>query len=177
MRVYKQKEIKCGFIVLSPDQNVGLLKSTVNSIKTHYDSPIVTIVSKSATDKTIKEMELICPTFQGKSTYSSLMNLGMEKTTENWNFFVFSGSIIRKKMDIKFASFIESEKDILFPIANNKIYFNNATINGLLVHKKTWKEVGEMEEIGSLEYIKTIWANKAIEKGVQFKALTGCKIC
>ena len=120
---------------------------------------------------------MICPTYKGKGTYSSLINVGMRHTLADWNFIICAGATVRWKMDRKFSYFIESEKDILFPIAENKIYFAEATLNGLLINKNTWKEVGEMNDDGSLEMVKILWALSAIDKGVKFKAIAGSKIC
>ena len=80
-------------------------------------------------------------------------------------------------MDQRFAYFFENEKDILFPISDGKTNFVDGTLNGVFINKKTWKEVGEMSDEGSLEEIKLFWALDAIDKGVKFKAIAGSKIC
>ena len=44
-------------------------------------------------------------------------------------------------------------------------------------NKKTFKEVGEMNDEGSLEFVKAEWAMSAIEYGCKFKAIIGSKMC
>ena len=80
-------------------------------------------------------------------------------------------------MNEKFSFYIGSEKDILFPVANRKYNFIDGTLNGLFINKKTFKEVGEMNDEGSLEFVKAEWAMSAIEYGCKFKAIIGSKMC
>ena len=131
----------------------------------------------SAKPRDIKEMKDICPTFKGKNTFSSLINVGMKNAKSEWNFIIFAGSTVRQRLDEIFFVFVDSNKDVLFPIAEHKFDFINGTLNGLLINKQTFKEVGDIEETGGLEFVKTIWACKAVEKGCRFKAISGAKIC
>jgi hypothetical protein len=166
-------------VILCTERNINLLRSTVNSIKSRFPNyPIICVTDDTVTPNDLKEMKSICPvTYKGKSTFSSLINVGMQYAPADWNFIVCAGAIVRLKMDEKFAFFVESEKDILFPIAENKTNFVDATLNGLFINKHTWKEIGPMAEIGPMEIIKLMWATQAIEKGVKFKAIAGTKIC
>ena len=176
--MYTHKNLKCGFVILCPEHKVGLLKSTVKSIQCRYlDCPIVCVTDDSATALDMKEMKDICVTFKAKSTFTSLINKGMKHTKGEWNFIVLAGSTVSWDMNGQYSYFIDNEKDILFPIVNRKTNFVDATFNGLFINKKTWKEVGEMENEGTIEEIKILWATKAIEKGVRFKAIAGSKIC
>jgi hypothetical protein len=176
--MYSHKNLKCGFVILCPEHNVSLLKCTMKSIQCRYPNlPMICATDNSATAADIKEMKVICPTFKGKSTFSSLINTGMKNAPAEWNFILCAGVTVDWKMDDRFAYFTESEKDILFPIVEKKTNFVDATLNGLFINKKTWKEVGNMENEGTLEECKILWATKAIEKGVKFKAIAGSKIC
>lgn len=122
-------------------------------------------------------MKEVCPTYKGKSTMTSLINVGMRHSTADWVFVVFSGITVRWQMDQKFSYFINSEKDILYPIVDRKYNFLEATLNGLFVNRKVFKEIGEFEEEGELEFVKMIWAEKAMAKGCRFKAVIGTKLC
>lgn len=127
--------------------------------------------------QSFKEMNEICPTCKGKETYTSLINAGLKSPPAEWNFVVIAGTYVRHRLDNKYSMFMESEKDILFPIVDNKYNFVDATINGLLVHKNCLKEIGPMAEIGPFEICKMMWALEAIEKGYKFKAILGAKLC
>jgi len=175
--LYTAKNLNFGFIILNPESNPSLLKSTINSIKSKFDVPIVSITEKSVKAESLKEMNSLCPTYKGQQTYTSLMNAGMKRAPADWNFFVIAGTFVRHKLDHKFSMFIENEKDILFPIVEKKYDFVEATINGLLIHKNCFKEVGNMAEIGPFEICKLMWALEATEKGYKFKAILGAKLC
>lgn len=176
--MYSYKNLECGFVILCPEHNVSLLKCTMKSIKCRYPNlSAICVTDNSATSTDIKEMKEICTTFKGKSTFSSLINTGMKNAPAEWNFILCAGVTVDWKMDDRFSYFVENEKDILFPIVDKKTNFVDATLNGLFINKKTWKEVGNMDNEGTLEEIKILWATKAIEKGVKFKAIAGSKIC
>jgi hypothetical protein len=178
LKLYTYKAINCGFIVLCPESNSGLLKRTVNSIKSRYsECSVICATEESAKDENFNFMNEICPTYRGQETFSSLINAGMNNTKSDWNFIICAGSFIPTKIDQRFSYFLESKKDILFPIVNNKTNFVEATLNGLFINKETWDEVGEMANIGPLEVVKLMWALDAIKKGVKFKAISGTKIC
>lgn len=171
------KKINFGFIVLNPESNPSLLKNTVNSIRGKYDAPIISVTEKTAKEQQFKEMNDICPTCRGENTYTSLINAGMKYPPADWNFIVIAGTNIGHKIDNKYSMFIESEKDILFPIVDKKYEFVEATLNGLLLHKNCLNEVGKMAEIGPYEICKLMWALDAIDKGYKFKAILGAKLC
>lgn len=178
MKLYTHKDLKCGFVILCPDHAVKLLQSTANSIKNRYAGvPFICATDDTANAQDLKEMKQICPTYKAKGTFSSLINTGMRHAPADWNFLVCAGATIRSGLDRKFAFFVEDEKDILFPIAENKPYFVDGTLNGIFIHKKTFKEVGEWGEDNDLAWVKTLWALNAIDKGCKFKAIANSKIC
>lgn len=165
-------------MILCPDHAVKLLQSTANSLKNRYVGvPFVCVTDDTANAQDIKEMKQICPTYKGKGTFSSLINVGMNHAPAEWNFLVCAGATVRSGLDRKFAFFIDSEKDILFPIAENKAHFVDGTLNGIFMNKKTFKEVGNWNEKGDLALVKTLWALDAIDKGCKFKAIANSKIC
>lgn len=178
MKMYEYKKLDFGFVILCSERAVKLLQCTANSIRNRYPQvPYICSTDKSSTARDIKEMKDICPTFKGKETYSSLINTGVKNSSTEWSFIVFAGSTIRRNLNLRFFNFVEDEKDILFPIADNKAEFINGTLNGLFINKNTFKQIGNIEEKGSLEKVKAIWAAKAINKGCKFKAIANTKIC
>lgn len=178
MKIYSSKNLKTSFVIICSDNSLSLLKSTANSIKSkYYDHPFICVANGSATVEEVAAMKAICPTYKGKKTISSMINVGLRHAPADWAFIVFSGSFLPGKMDEKFSFFINSEKDILFPIINRKTNFIDGTWNGLLINKKTFREVGEFEDDGEFEHIKCEWACNALNYGCKFKAILGSKVC
>lgn len=177
-KICTYKNLDFGFVILCPEHAVNLVRITANSIKLRYpDWRYICVVDSSATPEDMKDLREICPAYKGKETFSSLINAGMKHAPSEWNFIVMAGTTVRDRMNYKFSYFIDSEKDILFPIADGKYTFVDGTINGLLINKKTYKEVGDMVDTGPLEVCKLMWALTAIEKGCKFKAIAGTKLC
>lgn len=178
MKKYSYKKLNYGFIILCPEHTINLLKTTANSIKSNYPNiPFICVTDSSSNKDDLKEMKDICPSFKGKETISSLMNEGLYNAPAEWNFFICAGATVRPNIDKRFSLFVETEKDILYPIADGKHHFSEATINGLYMHKNVIKEVGKIPDLGPLEVVKLMWALSAIDHGYKFKAITGSKIC
>lgn len=178
MKLYQRKQLKICFSILCPDNSKSLLQNTVNSIKSRYPSvPFYAVCDNQATSEDIAVLKKICPIFKGKSTISSLINVGMRHATADWVFTIMAGTYMNWLMDEKFGFYIESERDVVYPISNGKTNFIEATLNGLLINKKTFQEVGDFIEDGELEHIKSEWALKAIDHGCKFKAIMGAKLC
>lgn len=174
-KLHTHKPLECGFIILCPDHNINLLQSTAKSIQARYNIPYICVVDDSAKDT--KELKAVCPTFKGRKTFSSLINTGFKHAPAEWNIIVMAGTKIRANLDQKFSLFVENNKDILFPLANNKMNFVDGTLNGLFINKKTFKEIGDMPEEESLELVKAMWGYMAAAKGCKFKAIIGSKMC
>jgi len=178
MKIYEHKKLNFGFVILCSDRAVKLLQGTANSIRKRYPGvEYICSTDESAKARDIKEMKEICPTFKGKNTFSSLINTGMKNSKVDWNFIVFAGSTIPSKLDLRYFYFVDNDKDILFPIVEGKTDFVSGTLNGVLVNTSTFKSIGNIEIEGSLDFVKTMWACKAIEKGCRFKAIANIKIC
>ena len=101
----------------------------------------------------------------------------LRHATGEWVFTIFAGTTLRPKLDQKFGFFVASDKDVIYPVANGKFNFLEATLNGLFINKKFYKEVGEMQDDGPLEMVKAEWAMAAMDKGCKFKAVVGSKMC
>jgi len=183
--MYKYKYLDVGFIVISTEPNIVRLKSTKNSILKHYHhAPVICAVPKSTPAEDMKELKTICPVYRGKETITSLMNVGMKHADKEWNIFIMEGAWMRANLNKKYGYFHESEKDIFFPIVVDydiqgkpvKIYDNfwDCSLNGIMIHKKTFKEVGEFTDD---EEARLFWAAQAVEAGCKFKPILGAKIC
>lgn len=178
MKLYKPKQLKYGFSILCPNYSQSLLKSTVNSLKEfHPEAPFIAVTDSLATADDLLEIKKTCPVYKGKSTISSLLNVGMRHCNSEWVFSVFAGTTVKENINKKFSFFVSSEKDVLFPIANRKMNFVDGTLNGLFINRRFFKEVGDFEDEGELDIIKLIWADKAMCLGCRFKAIVGAKLC
>lgn len=181
-------DIKINFIILSPEPNIGRLKGTIRSIKNNYDpdAKIICSVEKGIKKEEIEEYKSICPTFRSGNTITSLINNGIKNAYEGWNLFVVEGAWIPRNIKNRYLTWIKDEKDILFPIVINydregnpvKIFstFSECTLNGILVYKKFFIEIGKLSE-NPLKISREFWSFDALEKGAKFKAILGIKIC
>jgi hypothetical protein len=185
---FKHKELSFGFVIILPEFNPGALQGTMRSIRNYYpkDFPVICTTGKQTTAAELKEIKEYCPAYRGKDTFTSLINTGMKKGNKDWNIIIMAGAIVRQKLNQRYAYWIESEKDVLYPIVvgyNRDGYpikicneFYDATLNGLCIHQKTFKSVGDLSD-DAFEWSKKIWAIDAAKQGVQFKAILGIKMC
>jgi hypothetical protein len=181
------KIIDFNFVILSPEANYGLIKSTVRSIRGRYkDVAYCCVVGGRTSPKRMQEIKKICPDlYKGKGTITSLINQGVKKGDSCWKYIIFEGVTMSPNRDKKYKSFIESEKNILYPIITDydrqgnplKCYtdFDEATLNGLFIHQKTLKEVGDFTD-NPLNISKLFWMLEAADKGCTFKAILGAKV-
>lgn len=183
MAQFGKKELSFGFIILSPEHNVGRLQGTLRSIRNHYgDVPTICVTGQDTTAAELKEMKEFCPTYKGGNTITSLLNTGMKKGHKEWNIFVIEGTWVRRCLNYKFSYWIEDEKDVLFPIVVDydrdgkpvKIYkdFNECTLNGLCMNQQFFKKVGNFSE-NPLDVSKQFWQFEADDQGGRFKAILG----
>ncbi len=179
MKLYKFKALNCGFVIICTDCNVGQIKTTVNSIKCNYpDSKYICVLPSECHKDDQKIINTVCKSYTGGSTITSLINVGMKNTPCNeWNFIVMGGTWVKNGLSKKYSYFIDSEKDILFPIVDRKTNFIDGSINGILWHKKTYESIEPLSNDNPLEICKLMFTMGAIEKGCKFKAVLGAQIC
>lgn len=178
MKLYQVKPLDFGFVVLCIGDNASLAKATIRNLEVNYPTaPSIVIVGETMHKDNVKMLNGIRPIYQGSKTITSLINAGMRHAPADWNMLIIAGSHVQSGLDRKFSLFVERETDILFPIADKKYIFTEGTINGICMHRNTFKMVGNMPENGSLDECKLEWSVTAIEKGCSFKAIAGAKIC
>ena len=177
-KLYQYKPIQVGFVILATEGNIGHVKTTFSSIRHNYPlASHIVVVPEHISDDVVKNIGKLCPCYRGGTTITSLFNTGMNATPcEEWNFLVIAGSWIRPLLDRKYSYFIESDRDILFPIVDRKMNFVDGSINGILVYKGTYLSIGPMDDKNPLEICKLFWAMDAVDKGCRFKAVLGTKI-
>lgn len=176
--MFEAKNLDFGFIILCSDLNPLSLKITVNSLKgSHPIYPRIAIVPNEAKNNLIQEMKKFCEVFKGKEHFTSLINTGMRNAATDWNIFVLSGTIVKTKIADKLSRFITDDSDVLFPIVDRNFDFKHGTLNGLCIHKKTFKKVGPFAEGQHMEKLKEEWAIHAVACcNSKFKAILGAKI-
>lgn len=181
-----EKEIN--FIILSPEPNIGRLKGTVRSIKNNYkqDAKIICSVVKTIKKPQIEEMNEVCPTYKAGNTVTSILNSGIKNANDGWNMLIMEGSWLPRNIKVRYFRWLNSDSDILFPIVVNynkegkpiRIFsnFSDCTLNGVLFNKEFALKVGKFSE-NPLEVSRYFWSMEAKEKGANFKAILGIKIC
>lgn len=187
MQIHRNKSLNFGFAILSPEADIGLLRTTARSIKNNYgsDAFYVCAVPKNTTAEELEEMNAICPTFRGNHTFTSLINKVLAKGHKEWNLIVMAGSIVRGEVIHRYGRFVQEETDILFPIVMDynrdgevtavHSYFPDAPLNSIFIHQKTFKKVGKFGD-NPLDIEKLLWADEAMHQGCQFKAVLGTKL-
>ena len=184
--LHQFKPFSFNFIIIATEGNIGLIKSTIRSIKINYkDFSYICVVPKSIHDDSFEEIKAICPCYKGKDTVTSLLNAGLTKGGKEWNMFVMEGAWVKNGLDRKYSLYLESDNDIFFPIVANfdkgknvKVFstFDECTLNGLTIHQKMFKKNGKFAD-APLEISKLMWGIDAIVNGAKFKAILGAKIC
>jgi len=172
--LFKQKSIDCGFVIICQNDNIGQINTTINSIRSNYaDNKFCCVFLEhhySALEKRFKDLTV----FKSEGSIMSSINAGLEQSLcDGWNFLIMSGTWVRNSLDRKYSCFLENEKDILFPVIKRKMNFVDGSINGVLIHKKSFKDIGKFNSKSSIDICKLYWANEAIEKGYRFKGIVG----
>ena len=186
MELHRPKQIDIGFAIISPSPNVGNLMCTVRSIKNNYPTaPYLCITHRNCPAEELKRLSEVCPTYKSKNTVTSLINAAYKKSKSEWTMIVMEGTPLHRGIDKKYGLFIENEKDILYSITMDydrqgkpikvRNNFEDATLNGMLIHKSTFKEVGDFSD-ESIPVAKLFWAVKAAELGCKLKGVLGMRI-
>lgn len=188
--MYSIPEENLQFIILCPERNWGGLMCTSKSIKECFpSSKSIAVVGDDATDAEFKEFNTEVKTIRGGKTISGLINAGLNhsKNTDTWNFILMAGNYIRYRIIKKYFRFVESNTDVVYPVVTMAAKadgmgrrcweFPDASINGLLLHKKLFSAVGDFDEaIENFSHIKMFWALDAIKEGAKFKAIVGTRL-
>tara|TARA_Y100000034_G_scaffold132113_1_gene194335 strand:+ start:5084 stop:5617 length:534 start_codon:yes stop_codon:yes gene_type:complete len=172
------KDLDVGFVVLCTDNNIGLLKNTVRSLNIYYPKKsCIAVVARTTATEDIDEMKELCPIYRGKGTVTSLINTGLRNGNKEWNLLTVAGAWFKGCEVKKMSVFVENEYDIVYPCVDKMRNFYEATINGLMIHRKAFKKVGPFCDENPLEICRLMWMLDAIEAGCKFKAVLGPNIC
>jgi hypothetical protein len=175
--MYEPKDIDIGFVIIAPENNPKHVEITVSSISAKYgEKPFITVVTDSILEQTMDEMSVFGKVFCAKNTYSSLLSMGMKNAPAEWNIIVISGTPIRNHAHRKYSCFIESHKDILYPIIDRKMNFVDGSVNGIMIHRDAYTDLGDMPETPNLSECKAAWGSLAVSNGYKFKGIVGAAL-
>jgi len=160
-----------GFVVLGYDGDPSKVTITLKSIERWYGKAKSVVVMPEGFKDEYKGAKI------GGSSMTSLMNAGMVKPPAEWNVFLFAGVHVKEKLDQRYSTFMEDKRDIFFPLVWGKFNFIDAPLNGLTIHRQTFKEVGPFGIDNSIEICKMMWFIDATDHGCKFKAVAGTRMC
>jgi hypothetical protein len=184
--VKPETNLNFGFVILSPDHNIGRLMTTVNSLKSQYPAAdCVCVTGDDTPDEDFKEIAQVCRAVRGGGTITSLINTGIGQGHPEWNVILMEGTHVARGTIRKLFFAIRDKKDVIFPlvvlhdkqgkVSEIRSNFYNGTLNGMTVHRETFQEVGEMSD-NPLEISKMFWGMGAADRGCKFKAIHGAKV-
>jgi len=173
-----------GFIILCPDRSAAGLKNSLGSIRLRsYKRESICLVDKSSNTKDIKDLKNFCPTYKGKDTITSLVNLGIKKIKNEWACIIFGGSRIPSNIEKKLYTFCKEERDVIYPLVENKYNFIEGSFNGVTINKNFFEKVGDFPDqqmrkdgLNDFELAKLLWADNAMKHGVVFKGILGMRV-
>lgn len=161
------------FIILCPQRNIGGFISTYKNLKEIFPSSgIICVLGEDATIQEFAEFNKICKTFKAKNTIASLLNVGYQYSERSYNLYILAKSRFSFGNFRKYSQFLLSEKDVLYPTVGKKWEFEETNVNGLLIHKKAFEEVGPFNESAeTFALSKLDWQDRGTNLGYQFKAM------
>lgn len=164
-----------GFIILNPEGNPMALRTTVRTISNHFQtSSCLCVVGKQ---EDISENSKHSKTIQGGNTVTSFIDAGLEESRTDWCMMISAGTFLRSTSLKKFEYFQREDKDILYPVVDRLYAFDEASINGLIIPRIAYKEVGKFGDNNhSIQLVKMLWGLQAINKGYKFKAIVGSRL-
>ena len=165
--LYCEKDLDITVIIISVDGDYSKIEKIYNS--TNFLSKNYKSIALIPDGRSIEPCS--CKVYTGGNCITSLIDFGIEKADSEWAYCVFSGSVIKKSIDKKLGKYVETEKDVLFPVVNRIWNFIDGSMNGILINKNFYQSVGKFGSGNTLQNTKLMWAERALEKGVQFKAI------
>jgi hypothetical protein len=168
-----KNKVKLGFVILCPNLDIRQLENTIESIKTYYsDSSILVVLSVKHDPKHITKVRNLAQLVVAEDNLIGMLNKGLELSIcSEWNIIIRNLRWINSNLERKFFNFMESDKDIFFPITRKNWNFTKFDLNGLLLHKKAFTEVGEFPSYDYMDESKIMWAGRAIENGYKLKGI------
>lgn len=168
---YHSSPMDLGFIIMAHDGDPSKITTTRKNIERYYEGAKVTVVVPEEFKNDHVGVKV------GGHSVTSLINVGMESPPAEWNVLVFAGVHIKERLDQRYSTFLADRLDIFYPLIWGAWTFIEAPLNGLCIHRDTFKEIGEFSNENSLEICKMMWFLNATDLGCKFKAVAGCRMC
>lgn len=167
-----------GFVILCPERNWGGLKVSALTARDAFPAAdVVCCVPADTTDAEVEEFSTVARVLRGGCSITGLINRGVADVNGEWAFVFMAGNPVREAVLRKYERFVRSDRDIVYPVVNRRWEFPTASINGLLLNRRTVERVGPFaEKEDDISLVKLFWALDAIENGCQFRALVGAHL-
>lgn len=168
--LFAPKDLKMTLGILSLDANSNSIQRTINSSKfLTFDCDKVVAIPQ----ETVLSSSLGINVINGGNCITSMMDNIVKNIKTEWVYFVFAGTNLRKAVDQKNSMYVESYRDVLFPVVDRIWNFVDGSMNGLLISKQFYQEVGDFGSGKNLQVTKLLWAEKAMAIGGRFKGIVG----
>jgi hypothetical protein len=174
--MYEPKDINVSMAIVVTDKNSNKINETLKHNYNYYCkyNKILITNNKKIDYYNNGEKYHIYET----NSYQILENydIAMKNCNTEWCFLLQAGTYLTKNLIKKLSMFIFSDKDIIFPVKNRVYDFIKNPLNGLLINKNTYNNIGVFGKDNPEDIIKLLWAADAVKFGCTFKAIVGCKI-
>jgi len=167
---YAPKKLETTLAIISINAFFFEIQRTINSAAflTHDCEKLAIIPFETALESSVS-----CPVYNGGYCITSMIDQAIKRSKTEWVLLVFSGANLQKNLDVKYSKYIETYKDVLFPVANRIWTFPEGSMNGIYINKKFHEEVGDFGRGDNLEITKLNWTSRALDRGGKFKAIVG----
>jgi hypothetical protein len=150
----------CGFIVINQDGLTSEAGITIASIKSINPDFPVTLVSSNKEDFKIAHIS--------NNNLVDMINMGVQKSSKDWNFVVVSGRRLTSNFVRKFLYFCRENNDILYLSTRKKWSFADTPLECWFFNRNFTKPIQDQE--GHFDLSKLIWVT---EQKMNIKAVIG----
>jgi len=165
--LYQEKTLDINVGIICVDGDFSKIEKTKKSTSFLGKDYKCIAVIPDAREKEACSIEV----FKGGSCITSMMDVAIKNCVSEWVYIVFAGSIVKKSIDVKLSRYVEGRNDVLFPVVDRIYNWIYGSLNGILINRNFYTEVGEFGSGNSIQDTKILWADRALEKGVRFKAI------
>lgn len=172
--LYDAKKLDMEVFIILENDNVKLAQYTLdNCCNLVYDYKKTVVAPESVNKEAFTGRGF--KTIYGGKFYCDMIDISMKNCVSEWAFLLKAGTKIQNRIDEKNSRYISRYNDVIFPVVNRVYNFSTLPLNGLLLNKAFYNEVGEFGDYESQEITKLIWADKAMQFGAKFKAIVGVR--
>lgn len=175
--LYQSKDLDLCVVIVSFTGDAKEIRKTYFSADLlNKNYPCIVVVPDNV-EVNLEELNITgLPVLKGGNCVTSIFDTGIGNSLNDWAYMVFAGTTIRKNIDLKLSKYVESESDVIFPVVDRIWNFIDGSMNGVLINKNFFKQIGDFGSGNPLKLTKLDWAGRAIEKGCKFKAIVGALI-